>query len=113
MRLLLLGPGSDSFPAALNEAGIEFEKHTPRPPPGVIWAATGDVLLFAENVVPWASLATVLVAWIKARSARKIIVTTKAGKVIHAEGFGVEQFQQICDDLEEVAVIDLNKPDHK
>jgi hypothetical protein len=54
-----------------------------------------------------------LVAWIRAKAARKIVVTTKDGKVIHTEGFSVEQFEKILADAEEVTVIDLNEPHPK
>ena len=113
MRVKLFGPGIDSFPAALDEAGIEYEKHTPRFPPGVIVAATGDVLQFVEHAIPWASVATVLVAWIRAKSARSIKVTMPDKRVIHAEGFSREEFEQVLQKAAEVAVFDLNKPDHK
>ena len=113
MIFKIFGPGSDSFPAALDEAGIEYEKRTPRFPPGVIVAATGDVLQLVEHAVPWASVATVLVAWIRAKSARKIMVTMPDKRVIHAEGFSREEFEQILQKATEVAVFDLNKPDHK
>jgi hypothetical protein len=109
MRVLLLGPGSNSFPAALDEAGIRYEKHTPRPPPGVIVNATGEILHFVEHVVTATSLATVLVAWIHGRASRKIIVTTKDEKVIHIEGYSVEQFEKILADAREVSVIDTQK----
>jgi len=118
MMVLLSGSGRESFPAALETAGIMFEKIPIRPPPGApgtiaIWNGSGDILQFVEHAIPWVSIATVLVAWIRAKAARKIIVTTKAGKVIHTEGFSVEQFEKILADAEEITVIDLNELDTK
>ncbi len=109
MRVLLLGPGSDSFPATLQDAGIEHQLLPRRPQPGVIMNATGDILQFIGHAVPWASVATFMVAWLRARASRKIIVTTKDNKVIHTEGYSVEQFEQVLTDAREVAVIDTKK----
>ena len=109
MKVLLLGNGTDSFLEVLDAAGIRYEKHTPRPPPGTVWNAWGDVLQFVGHTIPWASIATVLVAWIRARAARKIIITTKTGKVIHADGFSVKEFEKIFTDAKEVAIIDVKK----
>lgn len=93
----------------MDEAGVKYEWHTPKPQPGVIMNVTGEVLQFLEHSIPWASIATVLVAWLRARSSRKIIVTTKDNKVIHAEGYSVEQFEQILAQAREATVIDTEK----
>ena len=71
--------------------------------------ATGDVVQLIGHAIPWASVATVLVAWLKTRASRKIIITTKDNKVIHIEGYSVEQFEQILAQAKEVAVIDTKK----
>ncbi len=111
MKVLLLGPGSDSFIAALDEAGIEYERRNPKPQPGVIMNASGDIVQFLEHAIPWASIATVLVAWIRARASRKIIVTTTDNKVVHTEGYSVEQFEKILTQAREIAIIDTKKSD--
>jgi hypothetical protein len=113
MTVLLLGPGSDSFTTALDDAGIEYQVLARQPQPGVIMNASGDVLQFVGHVVPWASIASVLVAWLRARASRKIIVTTKGNKVVRIEGYSVEEFQQILADAREIAVIDTKKSDVK
>lgn len=109
MRVLLLGPGSNSFTTALDDADIKYQLLDRRPQPGVVMNASGDILQFLGHVIPWASVASVLVAWVRARASRKIIVTTKGNKVIHTEGYSVEQFEQILSDATEVAVIDTNR----
>jgi hypothetical protein len=71
--------------------------------------ATGEVLQFLEHTIPWASVATVFVAWLRGRASRKIIVTTNDNKVIHTEGYSVEQFEQLLAQAREVTVIDTKK----
>jgi hypothetical protein len=75
--------------------------------------ATGEVLQFIEHAIPWASLAGVAVAWLRARANRKIIVTTKDNKVIHTEGYSVEQFADILTKAREFTAIDTKKSDGK
>jgi hypothetical protein len=50
----------------------------------------------------------VLVAFIRARSGRKVIVTTKDGSVIHAEGLTASEVEDILNRAESVSVIDTN-----
>lgn len=109
MRFLLLGPGSDSFNSALDDAGIEYEQQSPRLQPGVIMNASGDVLQLIGHAIPWASVATVLVAWLRARASRKIMVTTKDKRVFHVEGYSVEEVGQILTQAREVTIIDTKK----
>ncbi len=109
MRILLLGPGSDSLTTALDDAGIGYERRSQKPEPGVIVNASGDVVQIVGHAIPWASVVTVLVAWLRARASRKIIVTTKDNNVVHTEGYSVEQFEQILAQAREVTAIDTKK----
>lgn len=52
---------------------------------GEILASSG-ILEVALNASAWASIAAVLIAFIKARNGRKVIITTKEHKTIHVEG---------------------------
>ena len=72
--------------------------------------ATGDWLQLLQHSIPAATIASVLVAWVRARASRKIIITTKDKTVIHAEGYSVEQFEKIIDRVDDLAVIDIQKP---
>ncbi|WP_152989123.1 effector-associated constant component EACC1 [Pseudomonas citronellolis] len=61
-----------------------------------------------KTAAPWAALATVLVAWIKSRSTRKIIITTKDNQTIHAEGLSTKEIEQILEIAINLSVIDTN-----
>lgn len=56
----------------------------------------------------WAGLATVLVAFIKTRSSRKVIITTKDNTVIHAEGLTAQELERILGMATSIAVIETD-----
>jgi len=109
MKIVLLGSGSDSFIASLDEAGIKYERHSPRPRSGVIMNASGDIVQIIVQAIPWTAIATVLCTWRQARASRKIIVTTKDNKVVQTEGYTVKEFEQILAHTKEMAVIDTKR----
>jgi hypothetical protein len=106
MRILLYGSSGESFTAALDAAGIKYERHTPQAGSGVALNSWYDVLQFVEHAIPWAAFAMVAVAWIKAKAAREINVTTKDGRTRHTKGLSVEEFERVLEDAEEIEVID-------
>lgn len=65
------------FCALLNERDIPFENRTPKPRPGMVFAAGADILGIIGDATPYvAALAYVISTWIKANSRRKVIITT-------------------------------------
>lgn len=82
-----LGP----FLALLNEHGIKYQMR--EVPMGVPMASGGTLELVQAvgNAAFWASVATVLVSFINTRRGRKIIITTKDGTVVHAEGLSITE----------------------
>ena len=111
MRLVLLGPGSGSFLAALEEAKIPYERQREEVPLGVPMNAVGDLINIVEDAIPWASIAAVIVAWLRAQASRKVIVTTKDKQVLHTEGLSVKQVGKLLKLSEEVSVVDIQKPE--
>ena len=89
MRIALFKDSRASFLQDLSEAGIDFEES--RPIPGRIMASATYVAI-AQIATVSGAVATVLVAWIKARASRKVILTLKDQKIVHLEGFSALEF---------------------
>ncbi|MDH4610470.1 hypothetical protein [Pseudomonas sp. BN102] len=73
--------------------------------------ASGMVLAlygFLQTAAPWAALAAVLVAWIKSKSSRKVIITTKDNQVIHLEGLSPKETERLLEVAINLAVIDTD-----
>ena len=102
MKVFLLGTASESLADALSDARIAFNRSHPKP--GVILNASPVIEI--TQAVPWAAGAAVLVAWLRGRASRKIIVTTKDDTVVHAEGLSVEEFEKILPHAKNVSAID-------
>ena len=110
LKIALVGRGAESLTDELDAAGIKYD--APRPPEGMI-LASADWINFANRAVddlPWASITAVVVCWLKAKSARRMVVTKKDGKVVHVEGQGVslKEMEELLRDSEDVAAMDTN-----
>lgn len=103
MRIVLFKDSETSFLQALEGAGIPYERSTPMP--GQVMAS-GSIIAIAQAVTAAAPVAAVLVAWIRARASRKIILTLSTNKVIHLEGYSVEQAQELLLTTTQLAAID-------
>ncbi len=55
MRLVLLGPGSGSFLAALETGSIPYNREHDEIPLGVPMNVVGDVIHIVADGIPWAS----------------------------------------------------------
>ena len=54
----------------------------------------------------WPSLATVIIAFIRARKSRKVIIQTKDNQIFHAEGFNVQEISKLLEEAKNITVID-------
>lgn len=75
------------FVILLNEHDLKYTMQEVRV--GVPMASGGTLEIIQaalNNSAFWPSLAAVVAAFIKVRSSRKVIITTKQGTVVHAEG---------------------------
>jgi hypothetical protein len=77
--------------------------------PETIFASGGEIIDIVISGIPWASLATVCVAWINRNSKRKLIVTTKDYKVIHLEGMSNAEMEAILQTATRLTAIDPKK----
>jgi len=94
------------FTDLLNENGVEFIER--RPSPGVIMNAGQIVEILNALQIPSiaASLATVICAFVKARSSRKLIITTNDNQIIHAEGYNEKEIQRLLQNIKNITAID-------
>lgn len=109
MRVALFKDSHASFLNALDEAGISYEEL--KPMPGQVMAA-GSMVVIAQTTAIAGSIATVLVAWIRSRASRKIILTLQDNRVVHLEGYSVEQVQQLLPLVNHVTAIDTQPAEH-
>lgn len=66
-----------------------------------------EVFSAVKEATPWGALAVVIVAWLKAKSSRKVIITTRDNTVVHVEGFSIEQVAKVLESAKDAAIIDV------
>lgn len=96
-----------SFLAALDEAAIDYN---PVAALSTTILASGGLIAIAQTIVSSGAVAAIVVAWLKARASRKVIVTTNENQVVHVEGYSVDEVEKILAIAASVAVIDTEKP---
>jgi len=69
-----------------------------------------EIVKTVGNATLWPSLASVIVAFIRARKSRKVTITTKDNKIFHAEGYSMEEISQILHEARSITAIDTEKP---
>lgn len=102
---------SVSFSEALTQNGIGFSRRIQLTEGLMAAGWIIDVFSALKEPAPWAALATVLVAWLKSRSNRKVIVTTKDNEVIHTEGLSIADTIKILECAKSVTVIEIPQKD--
>ena len=80
------------FVALLNEHKVQYSIQEARA--GVPMASSG-IIEILQSPAMWAALAVVVVAFIRVRAGRKIIITTKDNTVVHAEGLTAKELEQV------------------
>lgn len=103
MRIALFKDSRASFLQELSKAGVDFEEL--RPMPGSIMASATYVAI-AQIAAVSGAVATVLVAWIKARGSRKVILTLQDKNIVHLEGYSVKEVEALLKVTESLTVID-------
>lgn len=103
MRIALFKDSRASFLQDLSESGIIFEEIKPMPDSIM---ASGTYVAVAQTAAVASAVAAVLVAWLKARASRKVILTLKDKQIVHLEGYSVEEVKQLINMTETATVID-------
>jgi hypothetical protein len=109
MLITILGIGSETLLEDFDAAGVEYDRKHPQP--GVIMNAgeVVEVLKFTVLV-----LATIIVAWLKARPSRKVTVTLKDKSIWQAEGRSIGEVEKLLTSAKTIMALETKKPDgHK
>ena len=91
----------------LNENKVQYQMREQRS--GVAMASSSGVIEIFVNASIWASLASVIIAFIKAKNSREVIITTKDNQVVHAKGLDSKQLQEVLKHAKGVTAIDPGK----
>ena len=92
--------------ALLHEHDIKYQMREYRS--GTVMASSG-VIEVIVNASFWVSLASVIIAFIKAKNSREVMITTKDNKIIHAKGLDSKQLQIVLRQAKDVKAIDTEK----
>lgn len=90
----------------LNENNIRYSMQEARS--GVPMNSSGVIDLL-QTAALWSALTAVVVAFIKGRSSRKIIITTKENTVVHAEGLSVDELKEVLKQAKSLTAIETKK----
>lgn len=112
LPLHLFKDSSASFTEALSANGVEFSRRIQlsEAPMAAGWAI--EVFSVVKDATPWGALAVVIVAWLKAKSSRKVIVTINNNTVAHLEGLSVKEVTEVLAAAKSAAVIDVSPKDN-
>lgn len=105
LRLSLLKESADSFLDALDEKGVphgrveefSFESRA---------SGIKESIFTLAEVMPWKAISEVMVAWVKERGSREIIITTEDRQVVHIKGYSSADAEKLLKIALEVTVID-------
>lgn len=103
MRIALFKDSQASFLQALDDAGVPYEER--RIAPGQVMAG-GAMVAIAQTAATAGAVATVLVAWLKARASRKVILTLHDKRIVHLEGYSVDQVRELLPLVDHGTAID-------
>lgn len=70
-----------------------------------------EIVTLVKDAIPFAAIASVLIAWLRARGSRKIIVTRADGSTIHLEGLGPADVTKVLINATQLLVLETKKPD--
>ena len=94
LRLSISQDSKISFLSALDAEGVphgevvQFSKSTQG-------AAINESISALSEVMPWNSIAKVMIAWLETKKSRQITINTKDGKVINLKGYSESEAKKI------------------
>ena len=91
----------------LNEHEIKYKIR--EQPTGTI-KASSSVIELMQLATLWGAIASVMIAFIKARNGRQVIIKTKDNKVIQAKGINPKELENILKQAKQITAIDPNPP---
>jgi hypothetical protein len=104
IKITLFKDSYEPFVALLQESGIEFSER----PPQVGVAMNSGLEI---GCVATAGLVKVILAYLKTRQSRKLIITTKDNAVVHfqAEGLSPSELERLIPQARSMAVIETKR----
>jgi hypothetical protein len=90
----------------LNDNDVNYQMREIRS--GTVMASS-EVIEVIVNASLWVSLASVIIAFIKAKNSREVMITTKDNKIIYAKGLDSKQLQAVLQHAKDVKAIDTGK----
>lgn len=108
IRLSLVNGSEVTFLPALDEAGIshgQILQFTTDKNPSVVVEGISAVM----EAMPWNAIAKIVIAWIKAKSDRKVKFIKRDGEAIEFQGYSAEEVTEILKSTEHIALIDFVK----
>ncbi|GEK71998.1 MULTISPECIES: hypothetical protein [Halomonas] len=90
----------------MGENGLSWSMKEQRS--GVTMASSG-VVEVVLNASMWVSMASVVIAFIRAKHGRKVIITMKDKRVIHAEGLTSKELECILQKADSITALDAGK----
>jgi hypothetical protein len=93
----------------LNEHRVPYEMRMARMGVPMASGETIEIVKAVASAAMWGALATVVVAFIRAKAGRKVIITTEDKTIVHAEGYSEEQLAEILKLAASMTAIDTGK----
>ena len=93
-----------SFVEALRESKVDFSRHMKLAESPELLSYAMHVYSALKDASPWVGIAAVLVTWIRARSHRKVIVTSKTGVTVSLDGYSVKDVESLLKQAHSVEV---------
>lgn len=109
IRIDLFKSSQPQFLKLLSEEKIDYGEIQSFSAGAVLASGMSVMVSLVQASAPWIAFSAVLVAWIKSRSGRKIIITTKEQTVVHLEGLSQSEVAKILHIADRITVIDTEK----
>ena len=107
LHVALYKDSRDQFISLLKEHGVSHEEMMPR---ANVVMASGFMVEILQSSAPWAaSLAAVIIAFLKNRRSRKVIITKSDNTVVHCEGLSQKEIESVLLKSKSLAAIDTMK----
>jgi len=88
VRVALFKNSEVSFLQLLDDTDVSYEKLYPASSSVM---ASGTMIVLGQTAAIAGSMAAIIVAWLKARSSRKVIITLKDKQIVHLEGYSASE----------------------
>lgn len=105
LQVHLFKDSYEPFTELLAQNNIDFKE---RKLPFKVMASSSIIEIIADASL-WGALAIVLIAWIKSKAGRTVIVTTEDNQVVHIQGYSAKQVEKILESAKDATVLDAIK----